>query len=234
MKSNWIFTAMLTIVACTPAWGIEDIPEPIPEDGLVDVPLGMSDSGPVATDAGSGLYGMGKLAHGVGDYNLNTARAIREIEEARARNIQNHKLAVETWFDLKRQNKQFRADELRPLTPEQVSRIIEMQRPDRLTIAQYNPITGKLSWPAALLGAAFASEREALEHGFGTRTSRDSGPQSKFHLMVRQTTESMLAKLRDRIDLFSPNEFITAKKFLVGLRYEAQTPADATSLVMKD
>jgi hypothetical protein len=234
MKTNWIFAAIVATLASSPAWGEDLIPEPSPGDGLVDVPVGISDVGPIATDAGSGLYGMGKFARGVGEYNYNTARAIREIEEARARAIQNHKLAVETWFDLKRQNKQFRAAELAPLSAEQLSRVIEAQRPDRLTVAQYNPVTGKLFWPAALLGDAFASEREALEHGFQSRTSRDGGPDSAFHSQVRQTTGQMLAKLRDRIDRFSPNEFMAAKKFLVGLRYEAQTPASATALAMSD
>ena len=234
MKTNWIFAAILAILGSAPAWGDDVTPVPSPGSSLVDVPIGIDDGGPVATDAGSGLYGMGTFAHGVGSYNYNTARAVRELEEARARAIQNHKLAVETWFDLKRQNKQFRADELAPLTPAQLSRVIEAQRPDRLRIAQYNPISGKVSWPAALLGNAFATEREALEHGFATRTSRDGGPDSMFQVQVRQTTEQMLAKLRDRIDQFSPNEFMAAKKFLVGLRYEAQSPAHAEGLAIRD
>ncbi|HZL90538.1 MAG TPA: hypothetical protein VFB96_19380 [Pirellulaceae bacterium] len=234
MKTNWITTAALAVFASYPAWGDDVTPIPSPGNGTIDVPFGMTDGGPVATDAGSGLYGMGKFARGVGEYNLNTARAIREIEEARARNIQNHKLAVETWYDLKRQNKEFRADELAPLTTEQLTRIIEARRPERLTIAQYSPVTGKLSWPAALLGSAFASDREALEHGFATRTSRDGGPDSTFHMMVRDTTDRMLEKLRDRIDQVSPNEFMAGKKFLVGLKYEAGSPANATALAMAD
>ncbi len=235
MCAKWMMTMGLLAALSVPLTvrSQDTIPLPDDGDGFVGDVGGYTDGGPVATEVGSGLYGMGKFASGVGDYNLSTARAVRELQEARTRAIQNHKLAVETWYDLKRQNRTFRADKLDPLTPEQLSRAIESQRPDRLTLAQYNPVTGELTWPAALRGDAFDSERESLEYAFSTRTSRDSGPESVFHVQVRRTTGSMLAKLRNRIEMFSPNEFMAAKKFLVGLRYEALSPANDAALAMK-
>lgn len=214
MNAKWTISAMLLALMSSPA---------IAQYG-----------GPVATDAGSGLTGLGTYAQGVGAYNYYTAGALSELEKARALAIENHRQAVENWYDLKLQNKIYRADELAPLNEQQLAAVIEMQRPDRLSTAQYNPITGKLSWPGPLTSSAFETERDALENAFGTRTTRDGGPDSVFSMQVRRTTESMLAKLKDRIDLFSPNEYMSAKKFLVGLRYEAHSPADAASLAMKD
>ncbi|HUE74461.1 MAG TPA: hypothetical protein VMP01_26495 [Pirellulaceae bacterium] len=233
MNTKWIMTTafLAAMAAVAMVRGQEVIPSP--GNDIIEVPYGVYDRGSVATDAGSRLYGMGVYARGAGEYNLYTARAMREYQEARARAIQNHKLAVETWFDLKRQNRQFRAKELDPLTPDQLSRAIERQRPARLTAWQYNPVTGSLRWPVALKGKPFESEREALDYAFSSRTSQDSGPDSVFSTQVRQTTEKMLAKLRDRIELFSPSEFMAAKKFLVGLRYEAQSPANAMALASR-
>jgi hypothetical protein len=191
-------------------------------------------NGTIATEAGSGLTGLGSFAQGVGAYNYYTAGAMNEYEKARALAIDNHRRAVENWYDLKLQNKIFRADELAPLNEQQLAYVIEAKRPKRLTTSQYNPITGKLAWPGPLMSSAFETEREALDYAFGTRTSRDGGPDSLFSTQVRRTTESMLAKLKDRIDLFSPNEYMSAKKFLVGLKYEAHSPADAASLAMND
>jgi hypothetical protein len=233
MNSKWIMTMAFlgSLSIAFLARGEDSIVSP--GNGIVDIPYGYSDGGPVATDAGSRLYGSGVFARGMGEYNLMTAQALRECEEARMRAIQNHKLAVETWFFLKRQNREFRAKELAPLTPEQLSRAIEAQRPDRLKVWQYNPNNGALEWPVALKGRTFESDREVLDRAFATRTSRDSGPESLFYAQVRQVTQRMLAKLTERIEHFSPNEFMAAKKFLVGLRYEAHSPANMQGLASR-
>jgi hypothetical protein len=192
------------------------------------------DSDPtIATEVGSGLTGLGSAAEGIGTYNYYTAGAVRELQEARALAIDNHRQRVQNWYALKSLNRQARGAKLDPLTPDQLSAVIEWQRPDRLPISQFNATTGELHWPVALHGNSFESERESLNYAFQTRTSRDRGADSAFYSQVRRTTEGMLAKLRDRIDLFSPNEFIAAKKFLVGLRYEAMAPADMTGLAMR-
>ena len=235
MNAKWMtLMGLLAALSVPLAVRAEDpIPVPDTEGPFLGDVGGYSDGGPVATEFGSNIYGLGAFAHGMGEYNLSTARALHELQRARARAIQNHKLAVETRFDLQRQNRQARADELDPLTEDQLSRAIEAQRPDRLTIAQYNPVTGSLDWPVALHGKSFESEREALEYAFSSRTSRDSGPGSAFYSQVRRTTQQMLAKLRDKVDLYSPNEFGAARRFLEGLRYEALSPADVSGLAMR-
>jgi hypothetical protein len=231
MNTNWIMTTgLLAAMTAVPMVRGQDVITP--DDEVIEAGV-ITDGGQVATEVGSKAYGMGAFAHGVGEYNLNTARAVHEYQRARARAIQNHKLAVEVWFDLKRQNREFRARELDPLTPSQLSRVIEAQHPERLATWEYNPMTGNLEWPYALQEDVFETEREALEYAFSSRTSRDSGRDSAFASQIHETTDDMLVKLRDRIELLSPNEFGAAKKFLVGLRYEAQLPINARPLAMR-
>ena len=101
----------------------------------------------IATDSGSGLTGLGSAAQGIGAYNYYTAGAIRELEDARALAIDNHRQAVQNWYALKRLNRQERAHKLDPLTAEQLAAVIEWQRPDRLASFQYNPATAS-AWAA--------------------------------------------------------------------------------------
>jgi hypothetical protein len=114
---------------------------------------------------------------------------------------------------------------------------VKVSRPDRLTPAQYEPATGKITWPTALSGVEFAAERAALEEAFAARTARDAGPDSAFYDQVRQLTERMLTKLRrnnEQGGKLTPMQFIAGKKILVGLRYESHTPTDAKVLAASE
>ncbi len=193
-----------------------------------------SGSGGYGTYEGSVLHGWGAFARGVGEYNYYSALAAREAEEAREQAIQNHTLAVENWVSLRkaRQERRKARWDKEKLTPEQVARIVESNRPDRLTAAQYEPATGKLVWPAALMGDEFAKERAVLEAAFADRTAKDAGADSLFYDQVRKLTGQMIGKLSDKSQQLAPMQVISAKKFLVGLKYESLSPVDAKTLAL--
>lgn len=188
------------------------------------------------TYEGSALYGLGAYARGAGEYNYYSALAAREAQEAREQSIKNHKLAVESWVARRKAHQERRKAywEKEKLTAEQVARIVESNRPDRLTPAQYEPATGKITWPAALGGEAFAKEREAIDAAFSRRTAKDAGADSMFYGEVRRLTAQMLDKLSDGSSELAPMQVISAKKFLVGLKYESLSPADVKALVISE
>ena len=188
------------------------------------------------TYEGSVLHGLGAYARGAGEYNYYSALAAREFEDARQQLIQNRKLAAENWVSLRKAHQDRRKAhwEKEKLTPEQVARIVESNRPDRLTPAQYEPATGKLTWPAPLLAEEFAKEREALESAFAKRTAKDAGADSLFYEIVRQLTARMTARLSDKSSQLAPMQVIAAKKFLVGLKYESLSPFDIKALAIGD
>ena len=188
------------------------------------------------TYEGSVLNGLGAFARGAGEYNYYTAMAARELEEARTLAIKNHKVAVENWHSLRRAHLERRQAEwdAEKLTPEQIAHVVKVSRPDRLTPAQYEPATGKLTWPASLMGAEFAAERAQVEEAFAKRTAKDAGPDSAFYDEVRGLTEKMLGKLRQKTSEMSSLQFIAGKKFLMGLKYESHTPSDLKALVASE
>jgi hypothetical protein len=51
--------------------------------------------------------------------------------------------------------------------------------PPRLSLDQYDPQTGQVFWPYALLDEGFEAERSAMKQLFCQRTSQDSGRGSK-------------------------------------------------------
>jgi hypothetical protein len=197
---------------------------------------GMGYGGYGGTYEGSVLNGLGAYARGLGEYNYYSALAAREGEVAREQLLKNHKLAVENWVGLRKARQERRKAhwEKEKLTAEQVARLVESNRPDRLTAAQYEPATGKLNWPAALLSEPFAKEREALAAAFAKRTAKDAGADSEFYDQVRRLTGQMIARLSDQSGELAPMQVIAAKKFLVGLKYESLSPSDVKALAISE
>lgn len=229
MRTKWIITTgVLLAVIATAAFGQET--EPLGAYPRYDGYAGYY-GGPYGTYEGSAAAGMGTFARGVGEYNYYTAMALREREHARALAIQNHEIAVDNWHAQRAAHRERVRAEM--LTPQQVARVVEAGRPARLTAADYQPVTGKLVWPVALLGEEYAARRAAVEKAFANRTSQDSGAGSAFYVNVRQQTEEMVSQLKEKLPELRPMEYIAARKFLTGVRYEALSPATPTALAMK-
>lgn len=186
------------------------------------------------TYEGSVLFGLGAFARGLGEHNYYSAMARRELEAARWQYLRNHKQAVTDWFALRKQNEAAREAKRDRPTPEQIARIVEANRPDRLKPDQYEPATGRLSWPAPLSTEEFAEQRAALDAAFARRTPKDAGAGSEFHAAVADLTEKMLAKLRTKSPELTAAQFMAGRKFLDGLKYESLLPADAKALAARE
>ncbi|MEX2176977.1 MAG: hypothetical protein WD872_21625 [Pirellulaceae bacterium] len=178
------------------------------------------------------LRGLADLARGTGEGQYWASLAAINRQEAASRYLANREQAVETYFRIKQINQAAReASRPQPLSQEQLTKIAKAQAPDRLNEAEYDRILGRLSWPAVLAGDEFASERIALNDAFSARTAHDAGPASAFYGEVLASTDSMLEKLAARLPAMAPAEFIAARKFLVGMAYEASLPLVAKGLV---
>lgn len=215
MYAKWTLIALLSSAIASPAWAQY-------VDGLV------------ATEIGSEMAGTGSMARGIGTYNYYTARAIRELQEARALAIDNHQQAVQNWYANKEKNRIYRAMKEQRLSPGQISRISQSNRPERLTTAQYDPASGEIQWPAALLTPAFDGHRAAVDRAFASRDGQDQGADSMFQFRVRRTADRMIERLQDNIDDFSPNEYLAARSFLRSLKYEALSAGNPEALARRD
>jgi hypothetical protein len=179
---------------------------------------------PPATAEESVLQGQAEVVRGKADYNLLTAEAVKLLKQARAQDIENERRALATYYEARELNKAATTDQIKRFTPEQSAALAKKQAPERLTVEEYNPVTGKLEWPALLQENAFSAHRQAIDYLFKKRTSKDVKAETPFHSTVRELTEDMLAMLQRHIDALPPMEYTAARKFVQGVEREAQLP----------
>ena len=176
------------------------------------------------TAAGSYMRGAASLTYAQGAYNRMTAEARAIAAEARSKEIENHKQAADTYFAMRKANREARAEERGPRpSAEDLSRMAREARPDRLAANQLDPDSGRISWPALLQDDRFSGFRNDLEYAFTQRAANGSiGAEQQ--IRVRQTTNTMLSELRGYVRQVSPMEYTTARAFIQSLAYEAQLP----------
>ncbi len=158
----------------------------------------------------------------LGDRAYNESLSNINNEEARSRSIDNAKRFTQTYFEMRRINREATAAEATPrLTPEQLVKIAKQMTPVRMTAYQLNPVSGTINWPAILQYDEFAKQREALNKLFANRDSA-AGLGSPTNRAVIASTNEMFELLKGHIDDVSANEFVQGKKFIDSLAYESQ------------
>ena len=112
-----------------------------------------------ATTPGQGLsYGLARIIQAEARYNSETAEAAINFSEAQRREIENWQKWTETYFEVRRINREMRAAERgKPPTEADFIRYAQIGKPRRLTPSELDAITGDISWPL-LLRAARAGE----------------------------------------------------------------------------
>jgi hypothetical protein len=169
------------------------------------------------------LRGRADLYRGYGQYNYLSSLAAINYERARRDNLDNRVKSVETLFTMRKINQEARAAERRPRpTQQQLIRLAKSRVPDRLAEDQYEPALTELFWPSVLDDAEFAADRAEIDELMALRMLGDSGLGSENHRQITAAVDNMQSKLKARIRQMSTPEYITAKKFLTSLAYEAR------------
>lgn len=120
------------------------------------------------------------------------------------------------------------------LSTEQLTVMAKKAAPERLDATQYNSTFGRLTWPSALAVPEFAADRDGLDRLFGSRSPGDHGTDSAFYGHVRRVlTSSMEKSLKNHVNELDAAEYVAAKKFLMGLSYEAQQPLVVRALAAR-
>ncbi len=122
-----------------------------------------------STAAESYQRGFADVVRSAGAANLMNSAAAKNVEEARSQYIDNRLKATKTYFEMKRYNKEYRDANQKPRpTSEQLFRLAKEATPKRLSPAELDPVTGKITWPAALNTEDYATYRDALNGLFAT------------------------------------------------------------------
>jgi hypothetical protein len=174
------------------------------------------------TIAGSYLSGAGALADGLGQYNYNTALAIRQLEEANRQAIDNQVYAQKSQIEMRRLNKiQWAADHPRS-TPEQIAKINESRLPRRLSTSELDPTWGSIRWPAVLQRPEFEKVRAGLDDVFAHRSVETFGVGSPAYTEVQRLTHEMRTALDEQHATMSQMEWIQSMRFIESLAYESR------------
>ena len=195
-------------------------------------PIDVIGAGEVGSYTGSGRYqptieegilrGEAELNRGRANYNYLSAEAIKSLEQARALNVDTRMKGLENYWQAKRDNYAATLGQIKRFSTEQMAAIAKMEAPERLNGAEYEPLSGRLRWPAVLRGVDFAAHRDAVDQLFKRRTTNDVGAETEFHATVRELTDEMEVMLHARIDRLPPMEYSVAKRFLNSVEREAQ------------
>jgi hypothetical protein len=205
--------------------GFDEIIGPFGGGGYGGVSYGASTAyGSFGRGLGAFGSGLGDMVRGQGMYNLLTAKAAEQLEEARRRQIENFEEGTETYFAMRRLNRSYRAAE-QPSRPtyEDLIRYAEAGRPERLSPSALDIVTGDITWPMILRSDKFKEYREVLGQLFASRAATGT-LSSNGYLTVDQVTDAMMAELQQEADNLPPQDYVTARKFIESLAFEAKVP----------
>ncbi len=168
--------------------------------------------------------GMADLVRSRGAANLMNSHAAKNFEDARKKYIENRLLRTQTYFDMKKINKQSRFGDQKRRTQADFIRYSQSKLPNRLNHAQLDPLTGTLKWPLLLRLKSLEPEREKLEKLFAVRAKEGYVGPDQF-LEIQNAIKSMREET-DRVVRDYPTDVtIAARKFLNSLAYEVKFPA---------
>lgn len=175
------------------------------------------------TAYGNAAQGMSQMIRAQGEYNKDTAESYIKYEDARTKYIDNQKKWTETFFAMREQNQAKQAEkfEKNRHSAETLTLAARSGVPRPLSTEAFDPVTGRITWPDALMASDYAALREDVEHQLELRTTTSGGGQ--YAMKLREDIEKMIALLKSQIQNLPTHDYITARKFLDSLAYAVRS-----------
>ena len=246
MRSHHGASSVLLVLLCSVSLEAQQ-QQPQQSAGQQQAPAGDAGGGaggatlpPPIYSSGSSIYqsstavegaarGSASVIQAAGEYNYNTAAGMVAASQAESQGIANAAAALNNYFTLKKLNESYRFMHHGPKAGEsQAPNTSRMLGPRRLTMYQFDPGSGQIKWPAILLRPEFAEYRQQLDDLFAQRNADNSGLGSPSYEEITYSISVFQDDLKNLVDRMTPMEYVSAKRFLNSLGYEAQfTPSAA-------
>jgi hypothetical protein len=170
--------------------------------------------------------GFADVVRSAGQANLDNSEAAINYSEARKREIENQRLWTDTYFQMRKMNREYREAERGPRpTMEDAVRYAQAGKPKRLSPSELDAVTGGVSWPILLRDDRYSQGRAELERLFAQRAASGTiGAQD--YLKIRETTDAMLEQLKGQVRDVPPSDYVAARRFLESLAYESRLPTE--------
>jgi hypothetical protein len=188
--------------------------------------FGFNRGGYASTAGQAAAYGMSEQMRAQGAQNLDNSEAAKNWQEAKTQEIQNRLRWTETYFEMRKTNREAQAAEAGPrVTHEQTIRMAKMGMPPRLGSTQLDPVTGHIEYPMVLTAPQFTSYRNELDRLFADRASSGGSMQLEQFQQIQRTVSKFIDALKDNINDFSAGDYGRARTFLDSIANEARFPS---------
>jgi hypothetical protein len=167
--------------------------------------------------------GMADIVRSAGEANLRNSEAAINYEEARSRYFDNRLKGANTYFSLRRANREYREETKRePPTSEQIFRINQTRTPRRLSPGELDPVTGQIAWPAVFEDSRFDACRQALDQAFAYRAESSGRLNPAAYEQIEGLVGEAQRLLREQIENIPAGAYTNASNFLKSLAIEAR------------
>lgn len=182
--------------------------------------------GGYASTAGQAAdYGMAQVIRAQGYANLQNSEAAKNWEDAKTKEIDNREKWTNTYFQMRKDNREARAEERGPpITQEQAIRLAHTRAPPRLTTTQLDPVTGHITYPLVLTDSVYEPYRENVDRLFAERASSGGSVSYDQFEEIQQAVNDFADALKQHVDKYAAGDYGTARTFLTSLAHEARFP----------
>lgn len=170
--------------------------------------------------------GIASVVRSEGYANLKNSEAAKNWQEARSMEIDNKMKWTETYFEMRKTNREARAaEEGPPVTQEQAIRMAKMAAPPRLGSTQLDPVTGHIEYPLVLRDDIFAPNRQELDTLFAKRAASGGSVQYEEIREMQDAVGKFIDVLKQNVGNYAAGDYGRARTFLDSLAREARMPA---------
>lgn len=187
---------------------------------------GFNRGGYASTAGQAAAYGMSEVLRAQGYQNLQNSEAAKNWEEAKTLEMQNRLRWTETYFDMRKVNREARAAERGPpVTQEQAIRWAKMAAPARLKTTDLDPVTGHINYPLLLTQDIYSPYRDRLDSLFSERAASGGSLRYEQFQDIQKTVSDFIEALKQRVSEYNAGDYGVARTFLNSLANEARQPA---------
>lgn len=170
--------------------------------------------------------GISQVVRSQGYANLKNSEAAKNWEDAKTKEIDNRMKWTETYFEMRKTNRDARAAEAGPpVTQEQAIRMAKMAAPPRLGSTQLDPVTGHIEYPPVLQDDIFRPYREELDKLFAERAASGGSVQYEEIRRIGDTVSKFIDVLKENVGNYAAGDYGRARTFLDSLARESRLPA---------
>lgn len=188
--------------------------------------FGYNRGGYASTAGQAAAYGVSEMMRAQGYENLKNSEAAKNWEEAKTLDIQNKLRWTETYFEMRKVNRDARSAEAGPpVTQEQAIRMAKMAAPPRLGSTQLDPVTGHIAYPPVLMDDPYKDYRSRLDALFADRAASGGSLQYDQFRQIQSTVSEFIDTLKTHVKDYPAGDYGRARSFLDSLAHEARMPA---------